>query len=168
MTTGNSYYHGWRHTVLRFSGHESRGDERRKRNLAVLLQPFDETVRARTSTAYPVLHFGNSAAANSSTAASHPTFAMLLFHPRTGDSISLLEVFPEENKSKERLDWIPGIVAAQRSDPGNTGSCPETWMRLWAHHNCAGITALAVCSAGAGSPWCLIKLPWNTKGNYFS
>lgn len=111
-----------------------------------------ENVRARTSTTYPVLHFGNSAAANSSTAASHPTFAMLLFHPRTGDNIWLLEVFSEENKSKERLDWIPGIVAAQRSGSENTGSCPETWMRLWAHHNYVGITALAVCSAGAGSP----------------
>lgn len=149
---GNSYYHGWRQIVFkRFSGHESKSDERRKRNLAVLLQPLDENVK-RTSTTYPVLHFGNSAAANSSTAASHPTFAMLLFHPRAGDNIWLLEVSSEENKSKERLDWIPGIVAAQRSGSENTGSCPETWMRLWAHHNYVGITALAVCSAGAGSP----------------
>lgn len=115
----------WRHTVLlRFSGHESKSDE--KRNLAVLLQPLDETVRARISSAYPVLHFGNSSAANSSTAAFRPTFATLLFHPRTGDGIWLLEVFSEETKSKERLYWIPGIVAAQRSGSGNTGSCPET------------------------------------------
>ena len=73
--------------------------------------------------AYPVLHFGSSSAANSSTAASHPIFAMLLFHPMTGDSIWLFEeVFSGENKAKERLDWIPGIAAAQRSGSGNTGS----------------------------------------------
>lgn len=54
--------------------------------------------------AYPVLHFGNSAAANSSTPASHPIFAMLLFHPMTDDSIWLLEeVFLGQN-AKERLD----------------------------------------------------------------
>lgn len=82
----------------------------------------------------------------------------------TGDSIWLLEeVFSRENKAKERLDWVPGIAAAQRSDSGNTGSWPETRARLWACRNCVGTTALAVCSAGAGSPWCLRKLPWKTK-----
>lgn len=88
--------------------------------MAVVLQPLDETVRARTSTAYPVLHCGNSAAANSSTAASHPTFAMSLFHPRTEDSIWVLEVFSEEKKVKGEV----GL------DTWNCGSTEE-WLRKY-------------------------------------
>lgn len=115
-----------------------------------------------------MLHFGSSAAVSLSTAASHPIFAMLLFPPMTRDSIWLLEeVFSGESKANERLAWVPGNAAAQKSDSGNTGSWPETKARLWARRSYAGTTALAVCSAGAGSPSCLRKLPWKTKGTYF-
>jgi len=153
---------------LRLSGREFKRDEKRGGRVLWL---FYGSLLIRScllrpeQVAYPILHFGNSSTANSSTAASHPIFAMVLFHPMTGDSMWLLEeVFSGEKKAKKRLDWIPGIAAARRSGSGSTGSWPETGAGWWAHHNYAGTTALAVCSAAAGSPWCLRELPWKTKG----
>lgn len=59
--------------------------------------------------------------------------------------------------------WLPGIAAAQRSGLESRGSWTETRASLWAHHNCAGTSSLAVCSAAGCSPWCLRGLPCKTN-----
>lgn len=59
--------------------------------------------------------------------------------------------------------WLPGIAAAQRSGLESRGSWTETRASLWARHNCAGTSSLAVCSAAGCSPWCLRGLPCKTN-----